>query len=107
MAGRCVGQRFRDVSHALHKYNRVWSAWSCGIDKKITSAQANFDQDELDYISSRRVHLDHDQRWTAAAGAAYTFSTRPVLLCACPPRWSMAVACVRMMMQTASPTDLH
>ncbi|MCI1242910.1 MAG: TonB-dependent receptor [Acetobacter fabarum] len=48
-------------------------AWSRAIGKKITSAQFNFDQGELDYISSRWVHLDHDQRWTASAGAAYTF----------------------------------
>ncbi|NHO56699.1 TonB-dependent receptor [Acetobacter lambici] len=48
-------------------------AWSRAIGKKITSAQFNFDQGELNYISNHWVHLDHDQRWTASAGAAYTF----------------------------------
>ncbi len=48
-------------------------AWSRAIGKKITSAQFNFDQGELNYISNHWVHLDHDQRWTASAGTAYTF----------------------------------
>ena len=48
-------------------------AWSRAIGKKITSAQFNFEQSDLNYISNRWVHLDHDQRWTASAGAAYTF----------------------------------
>ncbi|MFT8467199.1 TonB-dependent receptor [Acetobacter syzygii] len=47
-------------------------AWSRAIGKKITSAQFNFDADELNYINNRWVHLDHDQRWTASAGATYT-----------------------------------
>ncbi|MGG6429013.1 TonB-dependent receptor [Acetobacter ghanensis] len=47
-------------------------AWSRAIGKDITSAQFNFDPNDLKYISNRWVHLDHDQRWTASAGAAYT-----------------------------------
>ncbi|MFT8418972.1 MAG: TonB-dependent receptor [Acetobacter sp.] len=48
-------------------------AWSRAIGKKITSAQFNFEQADMTYISNHWVHLDHDQRWTASAGAAYTF----------------------------------
>ena len=48
-------------------------AWSRAIGKDITSAQFNFSQDDLNYINSHWVHLDHDQRWTASAGAAYAF----------------------------------
>ncbi|MBS0989830.1 TonB-dependent receptor [Acetobacter okinawensis] len=48
-------------------------AWSRAIGKQITSAQFNFDANELAYISNHWVHLDHDQRWSASAGAAYTF----------------------------------
>ena len=51
-------------------------AWSRAIGKDITSAQFNFDPDDLNYISHRWVHLDHDQRWTASAGGAYTFFHR-------------------------------
>jgi outer membrane receptor protein involved in Fe transport len=40
--------------------------------KRVTSGQFNFAQDELDYISSHWVHLDHDQKMTASVGASYT-----------------------------------
>ena len=58
-------------------------AWSRAIGKDITSAQFNFDPDDLAYIRSRWIHLDHDQRWTASAGASYTFFSHgwhPLLL---------------------------
>lgn len=48
-------------------------AWSRAIGKDITSAQFNFENEDLAYIKHRWVHLDHDQRWTASAGASYTF----------------------------------
>lgn len=48
-------------------------SWSRAIGKDITSAQFNFGDDDLSYIKNRWVHLDHDQRWTASAGASYTF----------------------------------
>jgi len=40
--------------------------------KKIVSSQFNFAPDELDYISTHFIHLDHDQTYTASAGVAYT-----------------------------------
>jgi outer membrane receptor protein involved in Fe transport len=40
--------------------------------KKIVSSQFNFAQDELDYIATHFIHLDHDQTYTASAGVAYT-----------------------------------
>ncbi len=40
----------------------------------IISAQFNFAPDELAYIQNNYIHLDHDQTWTASAGAAYTFN---------------------------------
>ncbi|MGF1275655.1 TonB-dependent receptor [Acetobacter pasteurianus] len=48
-------------------------AWSRAIGKDITSAQFNMSPDDLAYIQHRWIHLDHDQRWTASAGAAYSF----------------------------------
>ncbi|CAI9120139.1 TonB-dependent receptor [Brytella acorum] len=48
-------------------------AWSRAIGKDITSAQWNFDPDDLAYIRQHWIHLDHDQRWTASAGASYAF----------------------------------
>ncbi|AQS87624.1 TonB-dependent outer membrane receptor [Neoasaia chiangmaiensis NBRC 101099] len=47
-------------------------AWSRAIGKDINTAQWNFDPDDLAYIQHRWIHLDHDQRWTASAGASYT-----------------------------------
>jgi outer membrane cobalamin receptor len=47
-------------------------AYSRAIGKDIDSAQFNFSQADLDYISQHYIHLDHDQRWTGSGGAAYT-----------------------------------
>ncbi|ACI51235.1 TonB-dependent receptor [Gluconacetobacter diazotrophicus PA1 5] len=51
-------------------------AWSRAIGKDITSAQFNFSPDDLAYIQHRWIYLDHDQRWTASAGASYSFFHR-------------------------------
>lgn len=50
------------------------AAYSRAMGNNIVSAQFNFGPDELDYISGHYIHLDHDQTWTASAGAAYTFN---------------------------------
>ena len=55
----------------LSLYGNV--AYSRAIGKDIVSSQFNFSADDLDYISRRWVHLDHDQRWTGSGGAAYNF----------------------------------
>ena len=47
-------------------------AYSRAIGKDIVSSQFNFSPDDLAYISQHYIHLDHDQRWTGSAGAAYT-----------------------------------
>ena len=39
--------------------------------KDITSSQFNFAPDELAYIASHYIHLDHEQTYTASAGASY------------------------------------
>ena len=49
------------------------AAWSRALGRRIVSAQFNFGQDELDYISGHFIHLDHDQTWTGSAGAAYVW----------------------------------
>jgi outer membrane receptor protein involved in Fe transport len=46
-------------------------AYSRAMGKNIVSAQFNFAPDELAFISQNFIHLDHDQLWTASAGAAY------------------------------------
>lgn len=39
--------------------------------KTVETGQFNFDADELDYVNTHYVHLDHEQRLTASAGIAY------------------------------------
>ena len=46
--------------------------WARGT--QVSSAQFLFDPDELAYISNHWVFLDHDQRFTASAGASYTWN---------------------------------
>ncbi|HEY2019867.1 TonB-dependent receptor [Paraburkholderia sp.] len=41
--------------------------------KNINSAQFNFSADELAYIASHWVYLDHDQRVSASIGGTYTY----------------------------------
>lgn len=49
-------------------------AYSRAMGINIISSQFNFGPDELAYIQQNYIHLDHDQTWTASAGAAYTFN---------------------------------
>ena len=46
-------------------------AWQSARGKEITSAQFNFAQDDLDYISQKYIHLDHEQQITASGGLSY------------------------------------
>lgn len=48
-------------------------AYSHAMGTQITSGEFQFGQDELDYIASHWVHLDHDQRWSASTGVSYTY----------------------------------
>ena len=47
-------------------------AYSRAIGKDIDTAQFNFSASDLQYITGHWIHLDHDQRYTGSAGAAYT-----------------------------------
>ena len=53
-----------------------WSAYanlslSRAMGKGIETGQFNFDADELAYIQSHWVHLDHDQKLAASGGVSY------------------------------------
>ncbi len=52
------------------------AALSRAIGRDIVSSQFNFSAADLAYISNRWIHLDHDQKWTGSAGAAYTVFQR-------------------------------
>lgn len=42
--------------------------------KNVVTGQYNFDQDELDYIATHWVHLDHDQRLASSGGVSYDWN---------------------------------
>lgn len=47
--------------------------------KGIETGQFNFDDDELAYIQSHWVHLDHEQKIAASAGVSYRFGDSTVV----------------------------
>jgi outer membrane receptor for ferrienterochelin and colicins len=47
------------------------SAWQAAHGKDVESAQFNFAQANLDYIANNYIHLDHEGRVSASAGASY------------------------------------
>jgi hypothetical protein len=44
------------------------------MGKDVVTGQYNFEQDELDYIASHWVHLDHDQRLAGSGGISYNWN---------------------------------
>lgn len=48
------------------------------MGQNIVSGQSLFDPDELAYISNHYIYLDHDQKFTASAGAHYHFGDNQV-----------------------------
>ena len=62
---------------ALTAYGNL--AFSRAQGKQIVTGQFNFDPDEITYIASHWVHLDHDQAVTASAGVSYRFATQTTL----------------------------
>jgi outer membrane receptor protein involved in Fe transport len=62
---------------AFTAYGNV--AFSKAQGQQIVTGQFNFDPDEISYIATHWVHLDHDQAVTASAGASYRFATQTTL----------------------------
>ena len=46
-------------------------AFQSAMGREIETAQFNFGQDDLDYIATHHIHLDHEQGTTASAGVSY------------------------------------
>jgi len=49
------------------------SAWQAAHGKGVESAQFNFTQQELEYIASNYIHLDHEGRVSASGGVSYSW----------------------------------
>jgi len=56
----------------LSAYANVSSSRAEGKD--VVTGQYNFEQDELDYIATHWVHLDHDQRLASSGGVSYDWN---------------------------------
>lgn len=69
--GRVRGVEFTSdyTNGNFNAYLNVSSSRAMG--KQVVTGQYNFDQDELDYIATHWVHLDHDQRLTGSGGVSY------------------------------------
>jgi outer membrane receptor protein involved in Fe transport len=55
-------------------------SWVVTNGRDIDSQQFQFDPDELAYINSHYIKLDHDGTYTASAGASYTWKNNMVYL---------------------------
>lgn len=72
--GRIRGVEFTaNYTHEnLSAYFNLSSSRAMGKD--VVTGQYNFDQDELDYIATHWVHLDHDQRLASSGGISYDWN---------------------------------
>jgi len=71
--------RVRGVEFTSNYASGNWNAYlnvstSRAMGKEVVTGQYNFGQDELDYIASHWVHLDHDQRLTGSGGVTYDWN---------------------------------
>ena len=73
----------RGIETTLSYENDGFSLWgnaarSRAMAKGLTSGQWQFSADEVAYMQNNWYHLDHDQDWTASAGAAYKWGETKV-----------------------------
>ncbi len=69
--GRVYGTEATSSYSRDNLYTYANFAFSVAQGTQVESGQFNFAPDELKYISSHYIFLDHDQTFTASAGAAY------------------------------------
>jgi len=72
--GRVRGAEF-SATYTDHNFAAYFNLSSNrAMGKQVVTGQYNFGQDELDYIASHWVHLDHDQRLTSSGGVNYNWN---------------------------------
>jgi outer membrane receptor protein involved in Fe transport len=72
--GRVWGTEFTSSYSHENLYAYANFAYSVAQGTQVESGQFNFTPDELKYISSHYIFLDHDQTFTSSAGAAYRWN---------------------------------
>ncbi|MEJ2420342.1 MAG: TonB-dependent receptor [Acidobacteriota bacterium] len=75
--------RISGIEITTHLRRGGWTAYlnaacSSAKGKEVVSGQFNFDAEELAYIASHDVHLDHDQTWTGSGGVSYRWTKTSV-----------------------------
>jgi outer membrane receptor protein involved in Fe transport len=76
--GRVMGAELTANYHSDHFSAYANLAYSHAQGKNIDSAQFNFGADELAFIASNWVNLDHDQSFTGSLGASYEWGRTTV-----------------------------
>ncbi len=71
--GRIGGVEFTEnyTVHDLSIYSNL--AFQSAKGKDVESSQFNFTEQQLAYIANNYIHLDHEERVSASAGAAYVW----------------------------------
>lgn len=72
--GRVYGTEFTSSFTYKNLYTYANFAYSVAQGTQVESGQFNFAPDELKYISSHYVFLDHDQTFTASVGGVYNWN---------------------------------
>ncbi len=72
--GRVWGTEFTSSYTHDNLYAYANFAYSVAQGTQVESGQFNFAPDELKYINSHYIFLDHDQTFTSSAGAAYRWN---------------------------------
>lgn len=49
-------------------------AYNRSMGKNVITSQYNFSPEDLAYVASNYIHLDHDQKYTSSGGASYGFA---------------------------------
>jgi len=49
-------------------------AYQSAKGKNFSSSQFNFSQDDLNYVATHYIHLDHEQQFTASGGVSYVWN---------------------------------
>jgi len=71
--------RVRGVEFTANYTNGNFSSYlnlssSRAMGRQVVTGQYSFEQDELDYIATHWVHLDHDQRLSGSGGVSYDWN---------------------------------
>ena len=71
--GQVYGVEFTGSYNTSHLQTYASVAFQRAIGKDFVSSQFNFSPDDLAYVASHYIHLDHEQQMSISGGASYTW----------------------------------